>query len=219
MAFVQAKALDRREGQNGSRLLNLARVATENLAWNSALEIYRYLIDRGQVTPYYRIARIEYLEVFGQALAASDTAAKPQFTQLKQSYQQFIRELGFNAVSIALIRGLARLHINQLDEVDSAVTLLDSATFLPGLPPRVLGELKLQLAEALLLSGEVWEPTLLYGQVEKDFKDDPLGQEAKFSNARLSYYRNEFDWAFAQLEVLKGSTTQKSRMTRLRLLC
>lgn len=209
MAFIQAKALDRREGQNGSRLLNLARTATENLAWTSALEIYRYLIDKGQTTPYYRIARIEYLDVSGQALAASDTAGKPQFRQLKQSYQQFIRELGFNAVSIALIRGLARLQVSQLDEVDEAVNLLDSATFLPGLQPRILGELKLQLAEALLLSGEVWEPTLLYGQVEKDFKDDPLGQEAKFSNARLSYYRNEFDWAFAQLEVLKGSTTQK----------
>lgn len=209
MAFIQAKALDRREGQNGSRLLNLARTAAENQAWNSAFEIYRFLIDKGQSTPYYRLARIEFLDVSSQALAASDTAGKPQFKQLKRSYQQFIQELGFNAVSIALIRGLAKLEVSQLDEVDSAVLLLDSATFLPGLPARTLGEVKLQLAEALLLSGEVWEPTLLYGQVEKDFKDDPLGQEAKFLNAKLSYFRNEFDWAFAQLEVLKGSTTQK----------
>ncbi len=209
MAFIQAKALDRREGQNGGRLLSLARTAAENQAFSAALTIYQTLIEKGQSTPYYRIARIEYLDVSGQTLAASDTAGKPQFRQLKFAYQQFLRELGFNAVSVSLIRGLARLEVSQLDEVDSAVALLDSATFLPGLPARVLGEIKLQLAEALLLSGEVWEPTLLYGQVEKDFKDDPLGQEAKFANARLSYYRNEFDWAFAQLEVLKGSTTQK----------
>lgn len=209
MAFIQAKALDRREGMNGSRILNLARTTAENQAWNSALNMYQFLIEKGQSTPYYRIARIEYLDIFGQALSASDTAGKVQFQQLKNAYHQFIQELGFNAVSISLIRGLARLHVNQLDEVDSAVVILDSASFLPGIPARVLGEVKLQLAEALLLSGEVWEPTLLYGQVEKDFKDDPLGQEAKFSNAKLSYYRNEFDWAFAQLEVLKGSTTQK----------
>jgi outer membrane protein assembly factor BamD (BamD/ComL family) len=49
---------------------------------------------------------------------------------------------------------------------------------------------------------------LLYGQVDKDFLEDPLGQEAKFRNARLSYYLGEFDWAKAQLDVLKTATTQ-----------
>jgi tetratricopeptide (TPR) repeat protein len=48
----------------------------------------------------------------------------------------------------------------------------------------------------------------LYGQVDKDFLEDPLGQEAKYRNARLSYLLGEFEWAKAQLDVLKTATTQ-----------
>ena len=49
--------------------------------------------------------------------------------------------------------------------------------------------------------------TLLYSQVDKAFKTDVLGQEAKFRNAKLSYYQGDFDWAKAQLDVLKAATS------------
>src|SRR5262249_25154018 len=38
--------------------------------------------------------------------------------------------------------------------------------------------------------------------------DDPLGEEARFKNASLSYHIGDFDWSKAQLDILKGSTTQ-----------
>jgi tetratricopeptide (TPR) repeat protein len=56
--------------------------------------------------------------------------------------------------------------------------------------------------------GEVWEASLLYSQVEKVFKNEPTGHEAKFRNARLSYFIGEFDWARAQLDVLKAATSK-----------
>jgi tetratricopeptide (TPR) repeat protein len=48
----------------------------------------------------------------------------------------------------------------------------------------------------------------LYSQVHKDFKNDALGREAKYRNARLSYFMGEFEWAAAQLNVLKAATSQ-----------
>ncbi|MHB1179662.1 MAG: tetratricopeptide repeat protein, partial [Daejeonella sp.] len=48
----------------------------------------------------------------------------------------------------------------------------------------------------------------LYGQVEKQFTNDPFGQEAKYKNAKLSYFQGDYIWAKAQLDVLKGSTSQ-----------
>jgi tetratricopeptide (TPR) repeat protein len=48
----------------------------------------------------------------------------------------------------------------------------------------------------------------LYSQVEKTFKNEPLGHEAKFRNARLSFYIGEFGWALAQLDVLKAATSK-----------
>jgi TolA-binding protein len=69
-------------------------------------------------------------------------------------------------------------------------------------------ESKLMLGDAYLINGNVWDAQLTYSQVDKAFKEDPLGQEAKFRNARLSYFRSDFEWAKDQLEVLKTATTQ-----------
>ncbi|MBI9039042.1 MAG: tetratricopeptide repeat protein, partial [Bacteroidales bacterium] len=69
-------------------------------------------------------------------------------------------------------------------------------------------ECKIELADILLFQGEVWEATLLYSQVEKSYKNDPLGHLAKFRNAKLSYYIGEFGWAKVQLDVLKAATSK-----------
>ena len=55
-------------------------------------------------------------------------------------------------------------------------------------------ECKLELADILLMRGDPWEAILLYSQVEKDFKENPIGHEAKFRRARISYFQGEFDW-------------------------
>lgn len=64
------------------------------------------------------------------------------------------------------------------------------------------------LADIYLISGEIWEASLLYSQVEKDFKYEAIGQEAKFRNAKLSFYAGDFAWAKSQADVLKGATTK-----------
>jgi tetratricopeptide (TPR) repeat protein len=79
---------------------------------------------------------------------------------------------------------------------------------MPRLDNRFKAECKLELGDIYILKGEEWEAMLLYGQVDKEFLEDPLGQEAKFRNARLCFYLGQFDWARAQLDVLKTATTQ-----------
>jgi len=44
--------------------------------------------------------------------------------------------------------------------------------------------------------------------VDKEFKDDILGHEARFRNAKLSYYAADFQWAQAQFDILKASTSK-----------
>ena len=72
----------------------------------------------------------------------------------------------------------------------------------------MLADSKIELADILLMTGEVWDASLLYSQVEKDFKNEPVGASAKFKNAKLSYYIGEFDWAKAQLDILKAATSK-----------
>ena len=42
----------------------------------------------------------------------------------------------------------------------------------------------MELASALLTQGEVWDATLIYAQVEKEFKEDVIGQKAKFEKPK-----------------------------------
>ena len=64
------------------------------------------------------------------------------------------------------------------------------------------------LADLFVLENKIWEASLLYLKVEKQFKEDPLGHQAKFNNAKVYYYAGEFDWCQAQLDVLKASTSK-----------
>jgi tetratricopeptide (TPR) repeat protein len=60
----------------------------------------------------------------------------------------------------------------------------------------------------MLLSGNIWDALLFYSQVEKDFKEHPIGHKAKFKRAKIAYYQGDFTWAQAQLDVLKSSTSK-----------
>ena len=67
---------------------------------------------------------------------------------------------------------------------------------------------KLTLGDIYVFEGLIWDASLLFSQVVLDFKDDPLGHEAKFRNARVSYYGGDFNWAQSQLDALKASTSK-----------
>jgi tetratricopeptide (TPR) repeat protein len=45
-------------------------------------------------------------------------------------------------------------------------------------------------------------------QVNNFWKEEPIGHEAKFKNAKIFYYDGEFDYAQSQLSVLKESTSK-----------
>jgi TolA-binding protein len=77
-----------------------------------------------------------------------------------------------------------------------------------GLYDRTAAVCKLELGDILVFQDEIWDASLLFSQVELDFKDDVLGHEAKFRNARISYYTGDFDWAQTQLDALKASTSK-----------
>ena len=58
-AFVQAKALDRRLKEDGKRIASLAKLATENSDYSTAVKCYEYLISKGSNNYYYITSKIE----------------------------------------------------------------------------------------------------------------------------------------------------------------
>ena len=68
--------------------------------------------------------------------------------------------------------------------------------------------MKLLSAEIYNRFGDSWQANLLCSQVDKDCKNSPLGDKAKFFKAMLSYYNGEIEWALSQFKALRASTSK-----------
>ena len=106
-------------------------------------------------------------------------------------------------------RSEALLFANYLDQKDSAIQIINKLLTNPRTSLHLKSKAKLDLGDIYLLKGEPWESTLLYSQVEKVQKENPIGYEAKLKNAKLSYYKGDFRLAQEHLDILKQATTRE----------
>lgn len=207
-AFIQAKALDRRNNEGGQRLFNLARLSASNANYDVAVEAYNYVLKKAKDPDLIITSRVELLNTEFLKTTATQGYKIEAIKILSNKYETVLWELGRNVQTIPLVRDLAHIEAFYLYRSDSAIAMLSRAIAMKTIPVSVQAECKLELADILLFSGEQWEATLLYSQVEKTFKNEPLGHDAKFRNAKLSYYIGEFGWAKAQLDILKAATSK-----------
>ena len=207
MALKQTLALDRRLKESGSRVFELSKIMTSNNAYEEAIESLNYLISKGSSNQFYIPAKIEVLSIKSRQLN-SKKASKEELINLENDYKDILNEFGYRRETALAIRQLAYLQAYYLDKPKLAAQQMEALIDLPDFQKQLTGEIKLELGDIYLLCGEVWEAALLYGQVEKDFPNEPLGQEAKFKNGRLAYFQGDFLWSKAQLDILKSSTSQ-----------
>lgn len=207
-AFFQVKALDKRNNEDGNRVLNLAKIALKNHAYDVALDACQYVIDKGRDGKYYLTARLAILDVYYQKVLSNEITTKEQIAELEKSYLKAIDEFGRTEQTVKIIKDLAHLQAFYLDKPQQAIALLESVLELTRIQPVTLAECKLELGDILLLTGEIWDATIIYAQVEKKHKNSPIGHEAKFKKAKLAFFTGDFQWAQAQLDILKASTSK-----------
>ncbi len=207
-AFTQARALDRRHREDGKRVYDLGNLALSNNAYDVAADCFTYVLEKGEDNYYYLNARVKLLHTrYSQIINNYDFTIE-DLRQIEVKYEDMLEAYGVNHRTVPLIKDLAHIRAFYLDKGKEAIDLLNTLVDMPQIPEGLAAEAKILLGDILLLNGDVWDATLIYSQVEKDLKHEPVGHEAKFKNARLSFYINEFDWAKAQLDVLKASTSK-----------
>lgn len=208
LAFIQAKSIEKRFKDNGAKVFELAEICVTNKEFDQAIEAYQYLINKGELNLYYLNSKIGLLNSRYLKVSNSLVINQKELTELEKEYIKTLNELGKDASTILLMKNLAHIYAFYALKSSEAITLLNEAIALPNADKMIVAYCKLELADINLFGGDVWEATLLYSQVEKSFKNDPIGFEAKLKNAKLSYYIGEFEWAKAQLDVLKAATTK-----------
>ena len=207
-AIVQMKALDKRKGEDGYRVLTIARMAQTEGFYDDAIKGFDYVVKREPRSSLYFQAKTDLLNCRKEKIAKTINYTQEDLLGLKADYISFIQENGKNPRTAESIKELADLEGFYLHDITAAINDCEEIINMPGIPPRLKNQTKLSLGDFYLIGGDVWESTLLYSQVDKEEKDGPLGEEARFRNAKLSYYKGDFDWAQEQLKVLKASTSE-----------
>ena len=208
-AYLQAKAIDKRLRTEGNKMMVVGRIAMENKDYENASRFFEYVIKEYPNGMNYPIARGELIKAKEETIKNSYPIDPVKIRSLIGDYLKMIKELGANPATIEARRNTAQLYAFYLDNKDTAVIILNETIKIAQNDLRGRSKAKIDLGDIYLLKGEPWESTLLYSQVEKDMKEDPLGHEAKLRNAKLSYYKGEFDLSQEHLDVLKLATSRE----------
>ena len=208
-AFRQLKSVDLLNEEDGNRIFNLALIADNDHDYDAALEGYSYIItEKGKSCPFFIEAKRNLLACKRKKLTEGYSFTKEELRGVEAEYESFLDEVGRNNRTANIILELADLEAFYLKDLPKASKLLEDLIEYPMIDAKTQAQAKLSLGDFYLIKGERWESTLLYSQVDKAFKDDLTGHEARFKNAKLSYFFGDFDWAKAQFTVLKASTSK-----------
>ncbi|GAB4131228.1 MAG: tetratricopeptide repeat protein [Bacteroidia bacterium] len=207
-ALIQAKAIDKRKELDGEDVMSLAATARQNGEYRVANDAYDYVIGLGKNGMNYYRAKMEKMNTRYEQVTSFPVPGQAELVALETEMNAALADLGKNNLTVPLIRSLAHLKAFYMNNTKGAIQLLEEANSLPGIKPVEQALCKLELGDILVLDGQIWEASLKYAQVEKDFKFETIGQEAKFRNAKVYFYAGDFEWAQAQLDVLKGATSK-----------
>jgi tetratricopeptide (TPR) repeat protein len=208
-AFRQLKSVDRLNDEDGNRVFNLALIADNDHDYDAAIDGYDYIItEKGKSSPFFIEAKRNLLSCKRKKLTEGYSFTKEELHLVEREYESFLDEVGRNNRTGSIVLELAELEAFYIQDLDKATKLLENLIEFPMLDAKTAAQAKLALGDFYLIKGERWEATLLYSQVDKAFKDDVMGHDARFKNAKLSYYFGDFDWAKAQFNVLKSSTSK-----------
>lgn len=208
-ALRQFKALDKRLGENGQRIMNLSGDAAESKDYEAAIAGYEYIInEKGQLSPFFFDAKKEVMECRRKKVTEGYSYTNDDLKILETEYEAFLGQFGKTTQTAELTLQLADLEAYYLQNLPKAIYLLEELKKMPGLNRERLARTKIHLGDFYLINGDIWESTLLYSQVDKDFKEETIGQEARFKNARLAYFNGDFQWSQAQFDILKASTSK-----------
>lgn len=207
-AFIQLKALDKRNKGNKSEIFNLGRVALNNSEYALTQRIFGYVINAGPDYPFYESALAMDLEARKLGLLDKPESNQEDWKTLQKEYFKVLKIMKGQPEAGSLVIGLSDLSAFHLGQADTAIGMLKGIISTGYISEEDIARAKIKLGDILLYNGNRWDAILYYGQAEKAFEQSPIGQEAKFKRAKAAYYVGDFQWAQGIFDALKASTSK-----------
>lgn len=200
-AFIQQKAIYKRNPDSFGNIVNLAQMAIEDNDETSAKEILDFVIQN-----------TNDLELLIQANSylvkmKIDHSLEKDYPAITEELDKLIKEFGVSPYTLSLLKLQANFSAFNLNNPEKGKVILKNAMEMP-LDKYQLAEVKMELADILLFEEKFNQALIYYSQVDEDMSGDVVGQEASLKTAKTSYYKTDFQWASHQLKVLKSAASQ-----------
>ena len=201
--------IDKRISDNLLDIVSLGDIAFSNKDFETAINAFQYILEKSPKNSYaYEYSSLQLLDIKYENLKSEKIKKKSDIKSLASEYKSILDYFGIKSETIFTFTNYCDLLSKYLDQEQQAIELLEHAINNIIIETYDLAICKMELANILVRQDQLWDATLMYAQVEKDFKEDVIGQKAKFEKTKISYYNGDFEWAQTQLKALKLSTSK-----------
>ena len=225
-AIVQEMALDKRFNDRENDIIYLAKIAYDNAQYEVAQTAFEYVAAKAKEGAFYPDAVVGLIQtqykkvetsLYGVSENVSDGVSENVsegvsedhdfYSDYEKRIENECEELGISDMTMPIVLIRSEILSYKLNETDKAIELLNNVLN-HNISRYNKAKAKMALADVYLYKEDVWEATLIYSQVDKAMKEEPIGHEARFKNAKLRYYIGEFEWALSVLNILKSATSK-----------
>jgi len=200
-AFIQQKAIYKRNSETLSGILSLGNLAIEEGESDIAKEIFDFIILNTKDVELIIQAQTYIMQL------KIDKAQEIDFATIHSELVNLLKEYDVSPMTIDLQLMQAHFLAFNMKKIPEGKSLVKNALDLQ-LPPYELAKVKMELADILLLEEKYNQALLYYTQIEENLKNDVLAHEASLKAAKTSYFQGDFVWALKQFSALKSASTQ-----------
>lgn len=207
-ATRQAIALDKRTGNEDANIFGLANVSATNKEYTEAIKAYDYIIAKGKKSEFYSLAQLQRMQMSYNRFEEEGIYDLARANELKSQFEQTFAILGYTPETSGLIKVYGHLLAFYLNQPAEAIDVLKKGIAMRGTNLPQVSEMKAELSDVYVYSGDLWEAVITYSQVIESNKSTLIGDDVKFKKAKLGYYMGNFQWTKAQLDALRASTSK-----------
>ena len=196
-ALIQQKALVARNSDQLGEINQLGKISLENNAYETAKECFDLIIEKTSSPSNKFNAINNNLKI----------AIKTKQPAISEKFEAVFEQYGINKNTFEIQIAYANYLTFTKNNPEKAIAILEKAMTFSN-SKFTKARVKLKLGDVLVYTGNFNKALIYFSQVQNQFKNHFLAQEARFKVAQTSYFKNDFKWAKAQLKILKGSATQ-----------
>lgn len=199
-AFIQERAIYKRNPESFYNIVALARLAINDKQNEDAVVILQFVLENTQDVGLQMQAHHFLMQM------KVESANSSEYEAINNELNLLLKKYGISPYSLSLQILTAHFNSFYRKQPKEGIQLLNNALKLP-LNSREEANVKMELADIMVFDEKFNQAILYYAQVEENLKNDELAHEASMKMAKANYFKNDFDWTFQQVKVLKQSSS------------